>query len=125
MEKSDGLLSELTQEERQRVTQYVRFVVRGKQARGVPVLLHKSMNQCINMILKYRPEAGVPNDNPYIFGLPQTEESAAFRHLIATDLMRTFSCECGAKDPKSLRATNLKKHVATHSMTMNLNNDDI
>ncbi|KAG5861490.1 hypothetical protein JTB14_038428 [Gonioctena quinquepunctata] len=119
LDNNSVLVSDLTEEEKQRVTQYVRFVIRGKLARGVPVLLHKSMHQCITVILNYRVE------QPIHFGIPQSEKSNVFHHVLATDLTREFLVACGAKNPKSLRVTNLRKHVATHSMTLNLQNEDI
>lgn len=35
---------------------YVRFLIRGKKARGVPVLLTQLMSKAINLILKHRDE---------------------------------------------------------------------
>ncbi|CAG9818113.1 unnamed protein product [Phaedon cochleariae] len=98
----------------------------GKLARGVPVLLHNSMHECIKLLIKFRNEAGVEN-NPYLFGLPQfrNDKNVIYRHLIATSLIRKYSDACGATNPKSLRATTLRKHVATTSMSLNLNNEEI
>nr|XP_023027552.1 uncharacterized protein LOC111515565 [Leptinotarsa decemlineata] len=86
------------------VREYVRFVVRGKLARGVPVLLHNSMHECVKLLLKYRKEAGIDDKNPYIFALPHrsvTNEKVVYRHVSATSLMRQYSEECGATNSKS------------------------
>ncbi|XP_074039962.1 uncharacterized protein isoform X2 [Leptinotarsa decemlineata] len=110
------------------VREYVRFVVRGKLARGVPVLLHNSMHECVKLLLKYRKEAGIDDKNPYIFALPHrsvTNEKVVYRHVSATSLMRQYSEECGATNSKSLRATILRKHVATKSMSLKLDNEDL
>ncbi|KAG5864218.1 hypothetical protein JTB14_010026 [Gonioctena quinquepunctata] len=109
------------------VKEYIRFVIRGKLASGVPVLLHKSMHKSTNLLLKYRKEAGVAENNPYIFGLHQCRDDAktVSRHMCSTSLIRKYSQECGATNPKTLRATTLRKHVATKSRSLNLNNEDI
>lgn len=49
---------------------YVRFLIRGKKARGVPVLLTHLMSKAMHLILKYRDDAGVSKNNPYLFGIP-------------------------------------------------------
>jgi len=53
---------------------YVRFCIRGKLGRTVPVLLSQDLFECINLILKFREEAKVPTKNPYIFGLPSNDK---------------------------------------------------
>ncbi|KAG5869105.1 hypothetical protein JTB14_032913 [Gonioctena quinquepunctata] len=118
----------LNENDEKYVKEYVRFVIRGKLARGVPVLLRNSMHECIKLILKYRQEAGVADGNPFIFGLPQcrpNDRNVVYRHLSATTLMRKYSQECNAENPQSLRATTLRKHIATVSMSLNLNNEEI
>jgi len=49
---------------------YVRFLIRGKLGRSVPVLLDYEMKNCINLLLQYRKEANISEGNPYIFALP-------------------------------------------------------
>ncbi|KAG5866457.1 hypothetical protein JTB14_015361 [Gonioctena quinquepunctata] len=76
----------------------------------------------------------IKNDNMnekemiYIFGLPQcrpNDRNVVYRHLSATTSMRKYSQECNAENPQSLRATTLRKHIATVSMSLNLNNEEI
>ncbi|KAG5862634.1 hypothetical protein JTB14_004502 [Gonioctena quinquepunctata] len=119
--------NKLSDSDRTYVKAYARFVIRGKLARGVPVLLHKSMHESINLLLKYRKEAGVAENNPYIFGLPQCRDDAktVFRHMCSTSLIRKYSRKCGATNPKTLKGATLRKHVATKSRSLNLNNEDI
>lgn len=49
---------------------YVRFEIRGKLNRTVPVLLSTEHKHAIECILKFRREAGVSDRNRYIFGIP-------------------------------------------------------
>lgn len=99
--------------------QYVRFLIRGKKARGVPVLLCDRMLKSIKMILQHRKQAGVPEKNPYVFGIPGN--SLIFCHLSSCILMRRFSKESGVSNPELLRGTQLRKHIATQSALMNIN----
>ncbi|KAG5865951.1 hypothetical protein JTB14_012181 [Gonioctena quinquepunctata] len=121
----------LSEAEKEYAKQYVRFVIRGKLARGVPVLLHVSMYNCIKILLRYREKTGINASNPYLFALPPSIKSQdlqvglVHRHLSATTLLRKYSKACGAKNHSLLRATTLRKHVATKSMTLNLSSDEI
>lgn len=101
---------------------YVCFVIRGKLGRGVSVLLHKEDVRCIDMILKFRVEAGVPEKNPYVFGIPG---STSYTHLRAVDLIREYSVLCNAKNPFLLRGTLLRKHIATQAAAQEWGTENI
>lgn len=103
---------------------YIRFCIRGKKGRTVPVLLTNEIFECINLLLQYRREMGVPTKNPYIFGLPSNERNR-YKYLKACILMRRFSKECNAVHDHTLRGTILRKHVATHCIQLNLNEIDV
>jgi len=53
---------------------YVRFTLRGKLGRTVPVLLTEELKDCIEMILKHRKAAKVSSKNPYLFDLPSLKK---------------------------------------------------
>lgn len=50
---------------------YVRFLIRGKKARGVPVLLTQLMSKAIKLVLQHRDEAGVSKKIPMHSGFPE------------------------------------------------------
>ena len=77
--------------------QYVRFSIRGKLGRGVPVLISKDLLECIELLLENRKAVGISYENPYVFGLPHPDRS--HHHLDAYQLMVQFSEKCGAKNP--------------------------
>jgi len=106
------LFNTLTEEMKILAKKYVRFAIRGKLGRSVPVLLSANLVQCIEMILNHRKNAKVPEKNPYIFGLPSAV-SNRYKYLRACDLMREYSSACEARVPYSLRSTQLRKHIAT------------
>lgn len=114
--RDQDVLSTFSEDLKTSAHRYVRFVIRGKLARGVPVLLHKDDVHCIETILKYRNDAKVSNENPYVFGQPGHVNS----HLRANDLIRQYAILCGASNPNLLRGTLLRKHIATQSALENL-----
>ncbi|XP_077259749.1 uncharacterized protein LOC143896078 isoform X2 [Temnothorax americanus] len=103
---------------------YVRFTLKGKLGRTVPVLLTGELRDCIDMILKHRKAAKVSTKNPYLFGLPSLVKNK-HRYLLACDLLRQYAVECGAENPETLRATELRKHIATMCINYNLSENEI
>lgn len=92
--------------------------------RTVPVILHSQLLECLQMILKYRNNAKVPPQNSFLFGIP-SDNKKRFKYLRACVLLRAFSEDCGAKLPSSLRDTQLRKHIATCCITLNLSEDQV
>ncbi|KMQ87027.1 hypothetical protein RF55_13810 [Lasius niger] len=103
---------------------YVRFVIRGKLGRTVPVILNYNLLECVKLILHFREKAKVPAENPYIFGLPSYNRKR-FKYLRACVLMRKFSEDCNAKVAHLLRGTKLRKHIATFCASMELADTEI
>jgi len=114
----------LSMQSRKIAERYVRFCIRGKLGRTVPVLLSQDLFECINLILKFREEAKVPTKNPYIFGLPSNDKRR-YKYLRACVLIRKFAVECNAVHSNTLRGTTLRKHVATYCIQLNLNEVDV
>lgn len=112
----------LNREELKATEKYVRFCIRGKLNRTVPVLLNRNEFSAIKLILNYREKAGVSRNNPYIFGVPGGGES---NYLSACTLIRKYSVECGAEFPSRLRGTLLRKHIATRSAVMDLEESQV
>ncbi|XP_077282641.1 uncharacterized protein LOC143908752 isoform X2 [Temnothorax americanus] len=104
--------------------EYVRFTIRGKLSRTVPVLLDSELQKCVELILQHRKKAGVSLTNPYVFGTPNIDRRK-HTYLQACNLMRRFSFECGADRPETLRGTTLRKHVATLGVNLNLTDSEI
>lgn len=103
---------------------YVRFTIRGKKNRDVPVLLDSDLTQHILLLLEHRRSAKIHCKNPYLFALPG-KNTNRFKFLRACILLREFSEQCGAKLPSSLRGTKLRKHIATKCILLNLQNDEV
>lgn len=103
---------------------YVRFTIRGKLNRTVPVLLDTQMLKSTELLLQFRKDAKVPSSNPFLFGLP-SKNSSHYKHLQACRLMRDFASACGAKNVSALRGTALRKHVATKCVDLNLSDNQV
>lgn len=123
-EQMSDIYKTLSVEERKVAERYVRFCIRGKLGRTVPVLLPNELFQCITLILRYRQEANVSNTNPYVFGIPSPNKDR-HRYLKACPLMRKFAQECNAVSSTTLRGTILRKHVATHCIQQNLTDIEV
>ncbi|XP_029158615.1 uncharacterized protein LOC114943613 [Nylanderia fulva] len=80
--------------------------------------------QCVELILNQRKDANVPEKNPYVFGIPSSTKRH-FKYLRACILMRYFSKKCDAQIPHSLRGTELRKHIATTCITLNLSDNEV
>ncbi|KAJ8930644.1 hypothetical protein NQ314_016559 [Rhamnusium bicolor] len=108
-ETNNDLYQQLSLQAKKAINDYKRFRIRGNFARG------------------YREEAGVHEDNLYLFALlqPKCERNPSFRHLRATVLTRSFSAKCGVSNPEVLRATQLRKHIASKSVSLNLDNTEV
>jgi len=118
------MYTSLSKKNKEIAEKYIRFCITGKLGRIVPVLLSKDLFKSINLILKFRKEAGVSTKNPYVFGLPGYNKQR-YRYLRACVLLRKFSKECNAIQSTTLRGTMLRKHVATYCIQLNLNDTDI
>ncbi|KAL6262994.1 hypothetical protein P5V15_005787 [Pogonomyrmex californicus] len=118
-ETNRDIYKSLSTEGRRLAKKYIRFEIRGKLGRTVPVLLHSDLLKCINVILNFRSDAKVHHENPYLFGIPGCDKKR-YKYLRACNLMRTFSEACGASMPHTLRGTQLRKHIATKCISLNL-----
>lgn len=103
---------------------YVRFMIRGKRGRPVPVLIPSNFLNCMLLIRDNRSNAGVSEENDYLFGLPGKDHDRK-KYLKACDLLRSFSGKCDAQVPSSLRGTQLRKHIATKCISLNLSENQV
>ena len=92
-----------------------RVEIRGKKGRSVPVILTTQLLQVIDLLVDKRRSAGVPESNPYIFARTRAETP-----LRASDCLRRLAVESGAQNPSNLTSTRLRKHIATVSQILNL-----
>ncbi|XP_058980559.1 uncharacterized protein LOC131803367 isoform X1 [Musca domestica] len=114
-----GMLENISKQSINFAKQFVRITLRGKLGRTVSVLLDPLCIKSINIILKFREKAGISKTNPYIFSAPG-KSSLAKSYCRACPLLRKFASECGALIPDTLRGTKLRKHIATYTSLLNV-----
>ncbi|XP_046691727.1 uncharacterized protein LOC124376601 isoform X2 [Silurus meridionalis] len=99
---------------------FTRIEIRGKRGRKVPILLTPAMQKNMELLIKTRESCAIPSESIYMFARP-----AALSHLRGSDCLREFAMQCGAKNPNALSSTKLRKHIATLSNVLNLNNTEL
>lgn len=120
-EKHCDLYKSLNKMEQLLAERYVKIELRGKKGRSVPILLSLKQVDFINLILMHRNNAQVDQNNEYVFGYPGAKD----KFLRACVCLREFSNQCGAKNPESLRGTQLRKQIATTVQLLNLNETEL
>lgn len=113
----DWALSEV---EKKLCRHFSRIVTRGKRGRPVPILLTPKMLCALELLVSQREACGVLKDNCYMFARP-----AAQTHFRGSDCLRGYAKECGAKCPKALTSTKLRKHAATLSTVLNMTDTEM
>ncbi|XP_026054801.1 uncharacterized protein LOC113040760 [Carassius auratus] len=117
---NEDVVKSLTKLERELCNELTRLEIRGKRGKKVPVLLTKDMLESMDLLNESRSTVGISDSNPYVFA-----RLGALTHIRGSDCLRKFSKTCGAKDPKSLTSTKLRKQIATLSQIMNLKNNEL
>lgn len=74
----------------------------------------------LELLVKQRDACGVLKDNKYFFARPE-----ALTHFRGSDCLSDFANACGAKCPKSLTSTRLRKHAATLSTVLNMTDSEM
>ncbi|XP_023197626.1 uncharacterized protein LOC111610000 isoform X2 [Xiphophorus maculatus] len=110
-------LSEL---EKKLCKHFQRIEIKGKRGRKVPILLTPNMASSMELLVQNRHNCDVLDENPYMFGRPQT-----LNHFRGSDIIREMAQNCGAKHPGALSSTKLRKHMATMSKVLNLKDNEM
>ncbi|XP_039544399.1 uncharacterized protein LOC120490938 isoform X1 [Pimephales promelas] len=111
----------LSEVEQKLCQHFQRIEIRGKRDRKVPILLTPSMLASMELLVQNRQTCGVLDENYFFFAKPMTETS----FYRGTDCIRKVAHQCGAKHPKNLSSTKLRKHIATLSKVLNLRDTEM
>ncbi|XP_051802894.1 uncharacterized protein LOC110968623 isoform X9 [Acanthochromis polyacanthus] len=109
----------LTPFERKMCEFFTRVEIRGKRGRMVPVLLKPSMVTAMELLADTRESCGVPSENLFMFARP--EALSSYR---GGECLQKYAKLCGAKHPEALTSTKLRKHIATMSQVLNLEENE-
>ncbi|KAF0023432.1 hypothetical protein F2P81_024062 [Scophthalmus maximus] len=85
----------------------------GKLSQGVPLRTTPQTEEALELL--GREECAVKKNNIYLFARPEKDTKPR-----GFDFIGKYSNECGAKNPKALRSTELRKQIATLSSVLNL-----
>ena len=105
----------LTEVERILCQRMCRVEIRGKRGRTVPVILTPRLANAVDQLNVKRSEVGIADDNNFVFAKPSSTHV-----LRGSDCLHKLAVEAGTKDPASLTSTRLRKHLATTSQVLNL-----
>lgn len=78
------------------------------------------MISATELLVSERKACGILEENGYLFARP-----AAKTHFRGSDCLRAFAGACGAKCPKALTSTRLRKHAATLSTVLNMSDTEM
>lgn len=95
-----------------------RVVIRGKRGRGVPVLFSNDVQKDIDLLISLRHKY-VDKQNDYFFA------KSGGSLLCGYKTIEKYSNSCGAKNPKALTATRLRKHLATLAQLFNMTDNEM
>lgn len=121
VKKDTDVWNSLSESEKNITSQYFHLQIRGKFARPVPLLISNEMAEAIDLIIKYRNEAGVSQENKFLFAKRGDATSMYDANLVLRELTKN----CGAKRPQDLRSRGLRTHIATVSQALNLSDNDL
>ena len=111
----EDVAESLSDSERVLCATMARVEIRGKRGRTVPVIMTPKMVKSIDLLNANREAVGIQADNPYVFARLSTSTP-----LRASDCIHKLATECGAECPENLTSTRLRKHIATTSQILNL-----
>ena len=88
------------------------------------ILISHDIVDCINLLNETREQAKIPLQNPYVFGIYNYRGNKN-KFIRAREVMRNYADACGAKRPELLRATYLRKHIATKCVSLRITDSQI
>ncbi|KAI4795630.1 hypothetical protein KUCAC02_029766 [Chaenocephalus aceratus] len=117
---NDDMYETLSPLEKELSKLLTRIEIHGKRGRKVPVFFTERMKQSIDLLIKWRDEAGIPADNPYLFARP-----GAMTNIRGCDCLRRYADESKAEHPELLRSTKLRKQIATLCQILDLSEQEL
>lgn len=119
---NDDITNSLSPVEKTIISKLTRIEIRGKRGKRVPVLLRKSHINAIDLLLETRDQTQIPETNIYLF---PRENHGSNSPLDACEVLRSITAEAKLEQPSLVRSTKLRKHVATISQFLNLNDIEL
>lgn len=112
----------LTNLEKRFTAQMSRVEITGKRERTVAVLLSHQMKSGLEEIMKHRPFMGINVKNKHVFCITTNDSLSYIR---GGEVLKEYGNSAGLKRPDAIRATKLRKHVATMSQLMSFKENEL
>lgn len=109
----------LTESEKVLTKNYKRIISIGKLSRPCVVLIPKYLRKYCDLIFSIR-KANAWNNNCYFFSYPHST-----KWIMGSTVVRKYALNCGARRPELLTFTKLRKHIATMTQVLNLQEHEI
>ncbi|XP_062313543.1 M-phase phosphoprotein 8 isoform X2 [Osmerus eperlanus] len=97
-----------------------RMELEGNGGRKMPLLLSEEMVLSIDILTENREKAGVPEDNPYVFGRRE-----ALSNTRGHDCLRRALQQCDVTNADIFSSGKLRKLIASHCQLLNLNDREL
>ena len=101
---------------------FKRIEIRGKRGRKVPLLITKELESAIQLIVSLRGPIGVNPNNKFVFAIPTAN---SLNYIRGNDAIRKHVQLCSLKCPQAVSSTKLRKHIATLSQILNLQESEL
>lgn len=113
----------LTDFEQMLCQHFKRVEIRGKRGRKVPMIISNKLEKCCSLLVNLRSSIGINPDNKYVFAV-QGMQSLSF--VRGSDAIRKHVKLCkNLKCPEAISSTKLRKHIATLSQLINLEEKEL
>lgn len=119
---NEDVLKELSPFEKQLCKIMSRVEITGKRGRIVPVILTRTMKQALDLIVQHRELVGVAAENPFVFARANNK---SLGHIRGCDCIRNLVHEVDLQYPHKITSTGLRKHIATMSQLVNLQDNEL
>lgn len=111
----------LTNLEKRFTSKLSRVEITGKKGRTVAVLLTDQMRKGLDELIINRPFVDINVENKHIFCILGDSLS----YIRGGDVLREYGNACGLQRPDAIRATKLRKHVATMTQIMSFKENEL
>lgn len=119
---NSNVLNQLSDFEKALCKKMSRIEIIGKRGRIVPVILTTAMKTALEKLIEERDAVGVSKENVYVFA---RRNCSSLGHIRGCDTIRKLVSEVDLKHPENMTSTSFRKHVATMTQLVNLQDNEL
>ena len=114
----DDLHAQLSTAEKLAISRLKVVMVRGKRGRGVPILLTPEMDGHVQLLAHFNKR----RNKPHVFARQRDDAETPYR---ASAVVGDLANKANLKMPENMRCTKLRKHLATMTQLINLQEEEL